>query len=63
MSNKDRILKRMAVEARRRQGRLARELVYAPSEHKEDILAGLEIEGWLADACEEIVDNLPERHS
>jgi len=35
----------------RKVGLLAKELVYAASEDKEAILAGLEIERWLADAC------------
>ena len=32
-------------------GQLANELVHAASEQKEAVLAGLEIESWLADSC------------
>ena len=47
------LLRAIAVAARRRTGRLAAELVRAPSEEREDVFAALEFERWLAECAEE----------
>jgi len=40
-------------DARAKLAKLAGEFARAPSEEKEAILAGIEIERWLADSCRE----------
>ena len=47
------LLRAIVVAARRRTGRLATELVRAPPGEREDVLAALEFERWLADCAEE----------
>jgi hypothetical protein len=51
MNVKDLALRVVETRARTRLGKLAGELARAPSEEKEDILAGIEFERWLADSC------------
>ncbi len=51
MDWKDQVLCVIEARARKRLGALAGEMVRAESEDKEDILAGIEIERWLADTC------------
>ena len=53
MNIKDVILKRIQRQARAEAGRLAGEFARAASEEKEAILAALEFEQWLAEACQE----------
>ena len=50
------LLDAMRRRSERKVGLLAKELVYAASEDKEVILAGLEIERWLAETCRECLD-------
>jgi hypothetical protein len=49
-------LEGIATESRAKLGRLAKGLVYAPSEQKEDILAGLEFHRWMNQACRECLE-------
>jgi|GEM_PF-1294949 len=51
MDWKDQVLCVIEARARKRLRELAGEMVRAESEDKEDILAGIEIERWLADTC------------
>jgi hypothetical protein len=51
MDLKDQILGVIEARARDRLAELAGEMVSAKSEDKEDILAGIEFERWLADSC------------
>lgn len=55
MNVKDLALQVVEIRARTRLGKLAGELVRAPSEEKEDILAGIEFERWLADSCADVL--------
>ena len=48
---KEQLLRGIEAKATRRTGRLASELVPARSKDKELILAELEYQRWLADAC------------
>ena len=57
MNVKDIIVRRIRDRAVSRAGVLAGELARAKSEDKEAILAGLEFEKWLAEACEDAVDS------
>ncbi len=63
MNVKDLILRRIRDRARKEAAMLAGEFARAASEEKEAILAGLEIERWLAEACEEVLEWPPEGHS
>jgi len=56
---KDVILKRIQRQAQVEAERLAGEFARAASEEKEAILAGLEFEKWLAEACREAADASP----
>jgi len=47
----DILLEAIRRRSERKVGLLAKELVYAPSEEKEAVLAGLEIERWLVETC------------
>ena len=53
---KDVLLEAIQRRSERKVGLLAKELVYAASEDKEAILAGLEIERWLAETCRECLE-------
>ena len=53
MDLKDRMLMLIEAQARRRLGELAGELARSASGEREDILAGIEFERWLADSCRE----------
>lgn len=50
---KDATLEAIRLESQRKIGQLAKELVRANSEDKEEILAGLEMERWLEQSCRE----------
>ena len=50
---KDQMLRLICRNARATLARLASELAGAASEEKEQILAGVEFERWLADTCAE----------
>jgi len=50
---KHRILRRTEAEARTEVAHLAGEFARAPSAEKEELLAALEYERWLADSCRE----------
>ena len=60
MNVKDVILRRIEERSRREAARLAGEFVRAASEEKEAILAGLEFEKWLAEACEDALEPAPD---
>ena len=53
---KERILRLIEAKARLRTGQLAGQLVRAASTDKEELLAALEFERWLADSCREALD-------
>ena len=59
MNVKDLILRRIRERAIEEAEHLAGEFARAASEEKEAILAGLEFEKWLAEACDDAVDNFP----
>ena len=48
---KDVLLEAIQRRSEQKVGQLSTELVHAASEEKEAVLAGLEIERWLADTC------------
>ena len=50
---KDATLEAIRLESQRKMGQLAKQLVRADSEDKEEILAGLEMERWLEQSCRE----------
>ncbi|HML74412.1 MAG TPA: hypothetical protein PKB02_07925 [Anaerohalosphaeraceae bacterium] len=54
----DKILRQIERDARLQVARLSKEILNAPSQQKEAIAAGMEIERWLADSCQEC---LPDR--
>lgn len=54
MDIKDCMLRVIEAKASRRAAVLAGEFIHAGSEEKEDILAGIEFEQWLADSCREV---------
>lgn len=56
-SRKDRVLRAIEAEARREVAHLAGEFARAASAEKEELLAALEFERWLADSCEEVLWN------
>ena len=56
MNVKDLILRRIRDRARSEAEFLAGEFARAASEEKEAILAGLELEQWLADACDDVLE-------
>lgn len=49
----DKILRLIEKDARGKVARFSKEIVRAPSQKKEEILAGMQIETWLADSCQE----------
>ena len=53
---KDQILRNIEAEARREAAHLAGEFARAASAEKEQLLAALEFERWLADSCREVTD-------
>ena len=53
---KDVLLEAIQRRSEQKVGLLAKDLVYAASEDKEAILAGLEIERWLAETCRDCLD-------
>ena len=53
---RDRILRSIEAEARREVAHLAGEFARAASAEKEELLAALEYERWLADSCREATD-------
>ena len=57
---KDQIIQLIEQNARRRVAVLASEYVRAKPEEKEAIQAGIAIERWLADTCQECLDRSPE---
>ena len=57
MSKKDILLERIRRKSEREAARLAGEFARAASEEKEEILAALEIEKWLAESCAECLDS------
>ena len=60
MNVKDVILKRIRNRAIEEAEHLAGEFARAASEEKEAILAGLEFEKWLAEACQEAGEASPD---
>jgi len=56
---KDILVDAIRRKSERRIGRLASELVRAPSEEKEAILADMQLERWLADNCRECLAQPP----
>ena len=63
MNIKDVILRRIRERALKEAGYLAGAFARAASEEKESILAGMEFERWLAEACEDVLERPPEGHS
>ena len=57
MSKKDILLERIRRKSEREAARLAGEFARAASEEKEEILAALQIEKWLAESCAECLDS------
>jgi hypothetical protein len=51
------ILRQIAARAQREVKHLAGEFARAASAEKEEILAALEFERWLADSCQEVLQN------
>ena len=60
MNIKDVILKRIQRQAQVEAEHLAGEFARAAAEEKEAILAGLEFEKWLAEACLDALDESPQ---
>ena len=54
---RDQILRNIEAEARREVVHLAGEFARAASADKEELLAALEFERWLADSCREVTDS------
>lgn len=54
---KDQIVRLIGDDAERQVARLAGEFARAASEEKEDLLAALEFQRWLAETCWECLDN------
>ena len=63
MNVKDLVLQRIRDRALEEAEHSAGEFARAASKEKEAILAGLEFEKWLAEACEEVFEWPPEGHS
>jgi len=59
MNVDDQILRGIRDRAWAEAKRLAGEFARAASEEKEAILAGLEVERWLAESCEEVLRHGP----
>ena len=57
---KDQIIRLIEQNARRKIAALASEYVRAKPEEREAIQAGITIERWLADTCQECLDPSPE---
>ena len=57
MDEKDQKIRLIREKAYKKVGKLSRELVYAKSEDKEAILAGLEVERDIAHVCDTILDD------
>ena len=57
---KDQIIRLIEQNAKRKVAVLASEYVRAKPEEREAIQAGIEIERWLADTCQECLDRSPE---
>ncbi len=57
---KDQIIRLIEQNARSKVAALAGEYVRAKPEEKEAIQAGIAIERWLADICQECLDHSPE---
>ena len=55
---KDKIVRQIGQSARRKVAKLSTEFARAESEDKEEILAAMEIERWLADTCEECLEEI-----
>ena len=58
---KDRVLRSIEAQATRELTRLASEFARAASAEKEELLAALEFERWLADSCREAACSTTER--
>lgn len=56
-TGKELLLRAIEVKARLRTGQLASQLVRAASVDREEILAALQFERWLADNCREVLDD------
>ena len=59
MNVKDLMLRKARERARQEAQRLAGEFARAASEEKEDMLAALEFEQWLAEACGDALPHPP----
>lgn len=55
----DRMLRLIEQDAREKAGKLSRQILPARPQDKEEIIAGIEIERWLADSCGEILPDRP----
>ena len=53
----DKIMRQIERDARLQVARLSKEILNAPSQQKEAIAAGMEIERWLADSCQECLSD------
>ena len=51
----DRMLRLIEQDAREKAGKLSRQILLARPQDKEEIMAGIEIERWLADSCSEVL--------
>jgi len=58
---KDRIIRMIQQNARKKMGKLSRIYLRAPPQYREEIQAGIEIERWLADSCRKALGEEPER--
>ena len=57
MSKKDMLLEQIRRKSQREAARLAGEFARAASEEKEELLAALLIEKWLAETCADCLDS------
>lgn len=53
MKIKEQMVELIGASARQRVGKLAGELVRSPSQEREDILAEMEFQRWLAESCDD----------
>jgi hypothetical protein len=53
----DRLLRMIEQDAREKARKLSRQILPARPQDKEEIMAGIEIERWLADSCGEILSD------
>lgn len=54
--NKKKIIRHIEQKSMAKAGRFARQLMHSKSEDKEEILAGLEFEKWMARLCRDCLD-------